>query len=97
MKRKLRLIFPLISLTLVTTILFSSSAGAAFRSNNLIDDGFLDNYNSMNAAQINAFLNTFFILSNPSLALTAELRLLGRSGLFCLHAGPFVAAPLAIV
>jgi len=59
MKRKLRLIFPLISLTLVTTILFSSSAGAAFRSNNLIDDGFLDNYNSMNAAQINAFLNTF--------------------------------------
>ncbi|MEK7594273.1 MAG: hypothetical protein AAB436_01380 [Patescibacteria group bacterium] len=38
---------------------FSSSASAAFSANNIMDEGVFNNYTSMNAGQIDSFLNGF--------------------------------------
>jgi hypothetical protein len=59
MRKKLFQFVPLLSLTLAITMLLSSSASAAFTSNNLMDESFFDNYNNMTINQINGFLNTF--------------------------------------
>ena len=49
----------LVLLALGSGLLFSLPAHASFNANNLMDDGIFDNTNTMNAAQIDAFLNTF--------------------------------------
>ena len=54
-----RKMFLAVFAVLVTLALFSSNASAAFSSNNVMDDGVFNNVNSMNAGQIDAFLNGF--------------------------------------
>src|SRR5438477_4538595 len=46
-------------LALLATILFPAQGSAAFNANNLMDDSVINNTSSMNAAQIDAFLNSF--------------------------------------
>ena len=58
MKKSIPLTITLVSFSIALSLLFSSSASAAFISHNLMEDSFFDNYLSMNTAQIDAFLNT---------------------------------------
>lgn len=59
MKRYL-IIFALLITVLLPAVAFVKSSSAAFNANNIIDDSVFDNYNSMNAQQIDAFLNNNF-------------------------------------
>ena len=49
----------IIGLSLVFSLFFPASSKAAFNANNLMDDSVFNNTTSMNASQIDAFLNTF--------------------------------------
>lgn len=56
--RRNKIIIGVVSV-LISIGLFTSSASAAFSANNLMDDAVFNNSNSMNASQIDTFLNGF--------------------------------------
>jgi hypothetical protein len=60
MKKSLSLAVIILGLVGISMLLAPQQASAAtFNPSNIIDDGIFENSNSMNAAQINAFLNSF--------------------------------------
>lgn len=59
MKRHLSHLLLVLMLALGLSLSVISSASAAFNKNNLISDNLFNDYNSMNASQIDGFLNSF--------------------------------------
>ncbi|HSX17906.1 MAG TPA: hypothetical protein VLE51_00940 [Candidatus Saccharimonadales bacterium] len=55
------LLIPFLIVAAITAILIiPNHSGASFTANRLMDDGVMDNYNTMNASQIDSWLNTNF-------------------------------------
>ncbi len=60
MKKLKLIIYPILVLTLVVFLYLPDTVNAQFNPNNLLDDSVFNNYNSMDGAQLDAFLNSNF-------------------------------------